>query len=522
MFRLLTSLESAPAPATVSVHTSDTVASSRHLSVGLQLWYRCVAESGAVWCPAKLVSQMPGWPGWWRAYLAHDMAIKCTDDDNDSLVIDSEDRASLDSVNLDVGSINLALILVRPANEDLSWKHLAATAGAGNWIHTGGRRSIRSSLRSAVNYSSGFDRLASPLPPWPDTSSHLFHDWAAQSVASDREITEARIAKLYRLGACFHVRATTEHDGSTQTRRGHSNAPLVRIAAVNGRVVECYWLRRGQETCLGDAWDDAYSATAAKSEELFLCRQKHTLPVELLGDAPQAVKFYTQPPQGRRASYYCWRAFDQGSASHGPSFTALQAEECDLRLAKSAVGSSTKNAVESPRITAMDLYCGCGGLTEGLKLAGIDVHHGVENDWSAAAAWEVNNRDAVLWQSDVSDYLERIVANEPGLPRPGSVDVLAMGPPCQGFTGLGWECEKSASDREELEVSLNFTQKMRPKVCICENVPGLLSAQHVKHLRAFLAGLVRSHYQVSCALHVAVSVALTLPSIVPHASSCRL
>ena len=33
--------------------------------------------------------------------------------------------------------------------------------------------------------------------------------------------------------------------------------------------------------------------------------------------------------------------------------------------------------------------------------------------------------------------LDRIVAEEPGTPAPGSIDVLAMGPPCQGFTGLG-------------------------------------------------------------------------------------
>jgi site-specific DNA-cytosine methylase len=100
------------------------------------------------------------------------------------------------------------------------------------------------------------------------------------------------------------------------------------------------------------------------------------------------------------------------------------------------------------------------------------------------------------------------IANEPGLPKPGSVDVLAMGPPCQGFTGLGWDCEKGASDREELQVALQFTKKMRPKIFICENVPGILSSQHNVHLRTFLAGLIRDDYQVQTALHVAVSCCL--------------
>ena len=110
----------------------------------------------------------------------------------------------------------------------------------------------------------------------------------------------------------------------------------------------------------------------------------------------------------------------------------------------------------------------CGGLTEGLKRAGIDVCHGVESDGSAIAAWEVNNRGATMWNSDVHELLERIIANEPGLPRPGSVDVLAMGPPCNGFTETGptpWQGgtgDKGASDREELRVALQFTQHMRP------------------------------------------------------------
>ena len=34
--------------------------------------------------------------------------------------------------------------------------------------------------------------------------------------------------------------------------------------------------------------------------------------------------------------------------------------------------------------------------------------------------------------SDVNEFLHRIIKGEPGLPKPRSIDVLAMGPPCQG------------------------------------------------------------------------------------------
>ena len=149
----------------------------------------------------------------------------------------------------------------------------------------------------------------------------------------------------------------------------------------------------------------------------------------------------------------------------------------------------------------MDLYCGCGGLAEGLKLSGLHIEHGVDNDHHAGAAFETNNPQASMWFSDVSSLLQQIKqGKDPALPQPGSLDVISCGPPCQGFTALGHDCDKSAVDRQELSSALELLLHMRPRLILCENVPGLLRPQHVGYFREFVAGLVANGYQVQCAV----------------------
>lgn len=58
---------------------------------GTEIWYRCASKQrGTVWCPAKLVSRVPSWPGWWRASMDKCSVVLCGDDDD-------ADKSNLDS-----------------------------------------------------------------------------------------------------------------------------------------------------------------------------------------------------------------------------------------------------------------------------------------------------------------------------------------------------------------------------------------------------------------------------------------
>lgn len=50
--------------------------------------------------------------------------------------------------------------------------------------------------------------------------------------------------------------------------------------------------------------------------------------------------------------------------------------------------------VATRTIHAVDLFCGIGGLTHGLKLAGVDVLAGFDNDPSCRYAFKANNEGA--------------------------------------------------------------------------------------------------------------------------------
>jgi hypothetical protein len=58
---------------------------------------------------------------------------------------------------------------------------------------------------------------------------------------------------------------------------------------------------------------------------------------------------------------------------------------------------------------------------------------------------------------------------------------------------------------------MNFAITMKPKVVLCENVPGILHAEHRSLFTDFLSGLIRTGYQLRLALMVAVRAANLLP-----------
>jgi DNA (cytosine-5)-methyltransferase 1 len=132
------------------------------------------------------------------------------------------------------------------------------------------------------------------------------------------------------------------------------------------------------------------------------------------------------------------------------------------------------------RPTAVDLFCGAGGLSLGLHRAGFDVLVGADSD-----AWAVRTHDANLpgmsWCGDLSDPAELLrTLSFWGI---GHVDLVAGGVPCQPFSragssrirGLVESGERSAHDaRADLWSSfVSVVEALRPSAVLVENVPDL-------------------------------------------------
>jgi DNA (cytosine-5)-methyltransferase 1 len=94
-----------------------------------------------------------------------------------------------------------------------------------------------------------------------------------------------------------------------------------------------------------------------------------------------------------------------------------------------------RSECSSKRLTAVDLFSGCGGLSCGLKLAGFEVLAAVEIDKKAQATYKLNHPSVRLYEDDIRKIDPTQVLRDAKL-EIGKLDLLAGCPPCQGFSRL--------------------------------------------------------------------------------------
>jgi DNA (cytosine-5)-methyltransferase 1 len=140
--------------------------------------------------------------------------------------------------------------------------------------------------------------------------------------------------------------------------------------------------------------------------------------------------------------------------------------------------------------TAIDLFSGCGGLTEGLVQAGFRVIAGAELRPEARAAYKANHRRVSLFE-DVREVSLASIQKRRKIEK-GHLDLLAACPPCQGFSTLRTrnQANPARDQRNNLifEV-LRIIGELLPKAILIENVPGLLSNWRIDDFRRALKKL---------------------------------
>ncbi len=119
----------------------------------------------------------------------------------------------------------------------------------------------------------------------------------------------------------------------------------------------------------------------------------------------------------------------------------------------------------------IDLFAGCGGLTEWFRQAGFDPVLAVEWNRSAAATYAANFGDHVMGD-DIALIPDEL------FPR---ADVVVGGPPCQGFSNLG---TRNPDDPRNLlwREYARVVQLARPDAFVLENVPQFLKSDQYRLL----------------------------------------
>lgn len=111
----------------------------------------------------------------------------------------------------------------------------------------------------------------------------------------------------------------------------------------------------------------------------------------------------------------------------------------------------------------IDLFAGCGGLTEGFHLEGYEPVFAVEWDAAAAATYAVNFGSHVVYQ-DIASIGRSDIPD---------ADVVVGGPPCQGFSQLGTRDPDDPRNHLWLEYA-KVVDWVRPRAFVLENVPRFL------------------------------------------------
>ncbi|MDE9484296.1 DNA cytosine methyltransferase, partial [Xenorhabdus bovienii] len=120
---------------------------------------------------------------------------------------------------------------------------------------------------------------------------------------------------------------------------------------------------------------------------------------------------------------------------------------------------------------AIDLFCGCGGLSSGLRDAGFDILAGVDIEKDYIKTFTHNFKEAESICADISKISSDDLMNKFGLKK-GELDLLAGGPPCQGFSKNVPRSQRVIdSDNNQLvNVFLTHCENILPRFIIMENV----------------------------------------------------
>jgi DNA (cytosine-5)-methyltransferase 1 len=143
-------------------------------------------------------------------------------------------------------------------------------------------------------------------------------------------------------------------------------------------------------------------------------------------------------------------------------------------------------------IVAVDLFCGAGGLTRGLKEAGIDVLRGFDIDKKAKETYEKNNPGSEYFCVDVSKLEKEDLIS--GIDRKQNLFLLAGCAPCQPFSLIN---NKSIENDDRKILLLEFgrlIKETKPDFVMMENVPGLKNNKGKLVFEKFISILEKEGY----------------------------
>jgi DNA (cytosine-5)-methyltransferase 1 len=144
--------------------------------------------------------------------------------------------------------------------------------------------------------------------------------------------------------------------------------------------------------------------------------------------------------------------------------------------------------------TALDLFCGVGGLSLGLVQSGFRLIGAVDIDQGSLQSHSDNFPGVPTHQCDLFFTSGNDIRSALGIRRT-AIDLLAGGPPCQGFSAGGIQAKRDPRNHGVLAFA-RLVSELRPRYFLMENVRGLLFRQHAPLRGQFTRLLREAGYEV--------------------------
>ncbi len=154
--------------------------------------------------------------------------------------------------------------------------------------------------------------------------------------------------------------------------------------------------------------------------------------------------------------------------------------------------------MSSPGLTAIDLFCGCGGISCGLRSAGFRILAGADIQPSYICTFKHNFPEAQAITDDLSSVGPPELMDRLGL-SPGELDLLAGGPPCQGFSKNVPRKSRflDLANNQLVRTFLHYVEQLRPKLVLMENVAEMKNGFDSAYTNEILTRLSEQGYEVT-------------------------
>ena len=224
------------------------------------------------------------------------------------------------------------------------------------------------------------------LQPTPAKKRRVHRD-------TDREVRiEVRgdvgmIEKIYRLKEVFQSSSSRKGEIFVIEKFHHMGKTT--------KSAECRVLMRLKDTYIGPSEMDNDFIGSGKEPKYVQLYETKTIPLKLLDKRLTCI-----PP--KESKTLIWHPNKKGNTGVGFKIAYSLPIRKKMRQSLHASGKS--------EITCLELFAGAGGMSQGLRAAGLTVKWAVENDANAATTWKMNHQgdDSIIFCEDLDVFYGKI------------------------------------------------------------------------------------------------------------------